>query len=86
MGICPNCGVDRSKFQFLEESYHAHFSAVERFLKTEAAHAVKLAKTELEIINLKESMKYLQRKVRKQAVALKRLEEKLRARGEQPYD
>lgn len=50
-----------------------------------ANHGVKSAEWALEKIELVEQTKWLQRKVKKQAAVLNKLEEKLRKSGQKPY-
>lgn len=85
MARCPECGVDDYTVKYADKTLSELVEVSSRFKTIRANHALASAEWELEKISLQESMKYLQRKVKKQAEAISRLEEKIHRLGHQPY-
>lgn len=83
--ICPECGVDTFKVVDYDKKVREERELRDRFKRALADHGKARAEWIIREIELDEGTRYLQRKVLKQAKALHRLEEKLKARGQQPY-
>lgn len=83
--ICPECGGDPFKTKDYDKVQRESAAIQSRFKMEMALHGTKEASWEIERIKSAESMKYLQRKVKKQAQTLQRLEEKLKRLSQQPY-
>ena len=83
--ICPECGSDPFKTIDYDKVVRERRELQMRFKRTMAQHGTERAEWVIREIDYEESMKYLQRKVLKQTNALRKLEEKLKKLGEQPY-
>lgn len=82
---CPECGADPFK-QYDYDKITKEINALSsRYKMLSANFGQARAEWEIKEIKLEESMKWLQRKVKKQAQAIQRLEAKLRRHGERPY-
>lgn len=84
--ICPNCGSDPWKTQDYDKIVKEMEELSYRYKRARGSWAELSAKDEITILKLEESMRWLQRKVKKQAQSLGRLEEKLRSYKQQPYE
>lgn len=84
-GQCPECGTYVFEIQDYDKVVREHNELSSRFKKVRANHGLAQAQWELKEIELTEGMKYLQKKVAKQAESIRRLEEKIKRLGEQPY-
>lgn len=84
--ICSNCGSDPFKTYDYDKITREMTELSSRFKKARASWAGLSAEDEIKIIKLEEGMKWLQRKVKKQAQAITKLEEKLRNYRQQPYE
>lgn len=82
---CPECGADPFKQYDYDKMQAENMEVRSRFKSMSANHGLLQAQWTLKELGLVESMKSLQRKVGKQATVIKRLEEKLRKLGKQPY-
>lgn len=82
---CPECGIWTDRVREFDRMLTEKNQLGQRFKQVYAEHAQQIAEWEIRDIQLTESMKWLQRKTRKQAAVIRRLEEKLRNLGEQPY-
>lgn len=82
---CPECGSDPYKTQDYDKIVREMNSLSSRYKMMSASHGQDRASWEIKALKLEEGMTWLQRKVKKQAQALARLEAKLRRHGEQPY-
>lgn len=82
---CPECGCD----PFLAKDYPKIQKEQEmlenQYRSVRAYHGKAQAEWDIKEIKLTEGMKYLQRKVKKQAEAIRRLEDKLKKLKQQPY-
>ncbi len=82
---CPECGVD----PFFTQDYPKLTKEMDQleyhYKRVRAYHGEASAKWDIEKIKLEEGMRWLQRKTKKQAQAIQRLEAKLKKLGEQPY-
>lgn len=85
MNICPECGADPFKTADHDKMMRDITQIKDRYKRTMAAHGLEQAEWILREIDLVESSKYLQRKVKKQSEAIRRLEEKIKRLGVQPY-
>jgi hypothetical protein len=56
------------------------------YKRTAASHAIAIAERDLKIMDLRAEQEWLQKKVKKQAEHLRRLEAKLIKLGKQPYE
>lgn len=83
---CPECGADPFKTVDYDRIVKEQQELENRFKKVLAHHGLRDAEWTIERIKLEESMRYLQRKTKKQAATLSRLEEKLRGLGKRPYE
>lgn len=83
--ICPECGADPYKTVDYDKMTRDIQQISDRFKRVMASHGLQQAEWVLREIDLVESTKYLQRKVKKQSEAIRRLEEKIRRLGVQPY-
>lgn len=83
--ICPECGCDTYKALDYDKLQRENASMVKRLTEQAALFGVKKAEAWLRQIRLEDSMKYLQRKTKKQAEVITRLEEKIKRLGRQPY-
>ena len=84
--VCPECGGDRERARNAQrdlESARRHREVAERFARENGLLRYKLTVTEAD---LREAASLYQRKIVRQARAIRRLEEKLRLRGEKPYE
>lgn len=82
---CPECNCVKPFHDNIERAMNAKFELGLRFRRLMAQHADELAHKELALIEAQEGMRWMQAKVRKQAAAITRLEEKIRNLGKQPY-
>lgn len=82
---CPECGADPFKTLDYDKKSSEMVEIGYRFKQMRASHGMQRAEWELREISLEQSMKWLQQKTRKQAAAIKRLEDKLKKLGQQPY-
>lgn len=82
---CPHCGCVKPFHDNIERAMNAKFELGQRFRQLHAQHAGDLAYKELQLIEAQEGMKWMQTKVRKQAAVIRKLEEKIRQLGNQPY-
>lgn len=82
---CPECNCVKPYHDNIERAMNAKMELGLRFRQLHAQHAGELAYKELQLIEAQEGMKWMQAKVRKQAAAITRLEEKIRRLGNQPY-
>lgn len=83
--VCPQCGTESWLFRDHERIVHEKLEIGSRFKSLRANHGLEKAQWELREISLTEEMKYLQRKVLKQAKAITTLENKLKRLKQQPY-
>lgn len=83
--ICPECGADPFKTVDYDKIVKENKEISDRFKRVMAQHGMERAEWTLQEIRLTKSMAYMQRKVLKQANALRKLEEKLKRQGRQPY-
>lgn len=83
--ICPECGADGFKTHDYDRLQRENTSLSRRHTEQAALFGVKKAEAWLREIRLEDSMKYLQRKTKKQAEVIKRLEDRLKRLGQQPY-
>lgn len=83
--ICPECGCDTYKALDYDKILRENASLCKRLTEQAALFGVKKAEAWLRQIKLEDSMKGLQRKVKKQSEALNRLEKKLIELGRKPY-
>lgn len=83
--ICPECGSDSFKTWDYDKITKEQEELQKRFTRVMAYHGEDTAKWHIKEIEQEQSMKWLQRKVKKQAETIRKLEEKLRRQGEQPY-
>lgn len=86
MSICKECGADSFKTIDYDKVTREFNEVSDRFKWVMAHHGLKNAEWDLERIKLTDSMKWMQRKVKKQAQAISRLEEKLKKFGQKPYE
>lgn len=82
---CSRCGCQRPFHDRWEEQSKRNYEYRESYKRAASAHAIEVAEKDLRILDLQESQKWLQQKVKKQAAHLRRLEEKLTRLGQQPY-
>lgn len=83
--ICPECGADWFKTHDYDRLQRENTSLSRQHTTQAALFGVKKAEAWLREIRLEDAMKYLQRKTKKQAEVIKRLENKLKRLGQQPY-
>lgn len=83
--LCPECGSDPFKSQDWDKMHKEMEELVFRYKRARSSWAELSAADEIQILKLEEGMRWLQRKVKKQAQAIQKLENKLKQRGEQPY-
>jgi hypothetical protein len=84
--VCPECGGDRYRARMAQRDLEAaqrHRRSAEDIARENGLLRYKLAVAETE---LRDSQSLQQRKIVRQARAIRRLEEKLRKRGEKPYE
>lgn len=84
-GICVQCGSDPFKTWDYDKITKEQTELQDRFKKVLAYHGRDEADRHIKEIEQEQAMKWLQRKVKKQAETIRKLEEKLRRQGEQPY-
>lgn len=82
---CPECGSDPFKTQDYDKITREMNELSSRFKRALASHGLVRAEWDLKEIELTEGMKWLQRKAKKQAQTITKLEDKLKKFGEQPY-
>jgi hypothetical protein len=85
MNICPECGTDPFKGKDYDKVTQEKLEIASRFRKASAQFGIQRAEWEMREIELIESRKWLQRKIKKQAEAITKLEAKLKGFGQQPY-
>lgn len=83
--ICPECGADPFKTYDYDKIVKEMEELSSRYKKAHASWAGMSAEWEIKNLKLEEGMKWLQRKVKKQAQAIQKLENKLKRHGERPY-
>ncbi len=83
--VCENCGADPFKVWDYDHLVKEKLEISDRFKKASAQHGLSRAEWTLKEIELTEAMKFLQRKTKKQAEALQKLEEKLIKLKQLPY-
>lgn len=83
---CNRCGCNRPFHDQIEQAMQRNFKISQDYKRIAAANAAALAERDLKILDLQESQKWMQQKVKKQAAHLRRLEEKLKKLGKEPYD
>lgn len=86
MKICPDCGNDPFKQYDYDRMHKENGRLVRRIREQAAEHAVEKAQAWLTAVRHEEETKYLQSKVRKQSVMLKKFEDKIKQLGERPYE
>lgn len=86
MATCPECGIDTYRAKEFDRLMSEKCELGSRFKQLRANHALEIARWEIRDIENTESMKWLQRKTRNQAAAIRKLEEKLKKLGKQPYE
>ena len=86
MNNCPECGSDPFKTQDYDKITKEMEELSYRYKRARASWSELSAKDEITIIKLEEGMRWLQRKVKKQAQAITRLENKLKKNGHRPYE
>lgn len=84
-GVCPECGSDPFKTQDYDKITKEIAEISSRYKRAHASWAGVSAEWEIKNLRLEEGMKWLQRKVKKQAQAIQKLEDKLKRHGERPY-
>lgn len=82
---CSRCGCDRPFHDRWEKQSKTNYEFREQFKRAMAENAKNRAELELTILELRESQKWMQQKVRKQAAQLRKLEEKLIKVNHEPY-
>lgn len=82
---CEMCNCDRFQCKDYPKLTVELASVCGRLKSTMAYHGKERAEWEIDKIHLEEGMKFLQRKTRKQAQAITKLENKLKNYGQQPY-
>lgn len=82
---CPECGADSYKIVDYDKITKEITALSSRYKMLSANFGKARAEWEINEIRLEESMKWLQRKAKKQALAIQKLEAKLKRHGEQPY-
>lgn len=82
---CSRCGCERPFHDRWEKQAKLNWDFREQFKRAMAENAKREAEKDLTILELKESQKWMQRKVKKQAEQLRKLEEKLIQLNKQPY-
>lgn len=82
---CSRCGCNRPFHDNVEKAMQNNWRVHQEFKKQAAAHAMIVAERELKIMKMEEEQKWLQQKVKKQAAHLRKLEEKIRKLGGEPY-
>lgn len=82
---CPECGADPFKIQDYDKIVREMNELSSRFKRVLANQGLARAEWDLKEIELTEGMRWLQQKTKKQALAITRLEEKIRKFREQPY-
>lgn len=82
---CPDCGADPFKTADYDKITKEISELSSRYKMLSANFGKARAEWEIKEIRLEESMKWLQRKAKKQAQAIQKLEAKLRRHGERPY-
>lgn len=83
---CSRCGCQRPFHDRWEQQSKINYLFRQDAKKIAASNASILADRDLTILELQEGQKWLQQKVKKQAAHLRRLEEKLRKLGKEPYE
>jgi len=84
--ICSECGCDTYKAMDYDKLQRENTSIRKRLTEQAALFAVKKAESWLRELKLEDSMKYLQRKTKKQSEVITRLEDKLKKFKQQPYE
>lgn len=84
--VCPECGSDvwqaRNHHRTVEENFR-----LRQWIESDAAkHAVQVARLKLQVMEATESQRGLQRKKDRQSRVIRRLEDRLRERGQRPYE
>lgn len=82
---CPECGADPFKTIDYDKITKEISALSSRYKMLSANFGKARAEWEINEIRLEESMKWLQRKAKKQAQAIQRMETKLKRHGERPY-
>lgn len=86
MAECPECGA-RTGLARDHELLQNRTSVLRRSFHTNIARsAVEVADLRLRLMEYEQSESFMQRKVHRQAVVIKRLEERLIAAGKRPYE
>lgn len=83
--ICEVCGSDTFKTKDYDKVVSERIEISSRFKKLNAQHALEKAEWQLREITLEQSMRYMQRKTKSQTSALRKLEERVKRLGDQPY-
>lgn len=83
--ICPECGTNGTEKWYYDQILKEKLEIGQTIRRMSAQHGVDKAVWEMDRISLTESMKWMQRKVNKQAKVITRLEEKLKKLNTQPY-
>lgn len=86
MKVCPDCGSDPFKQYDYDKMMKENGRLIRRIREQAAEHGVEKAQAWLTAVRHEEETKYLQSKVRKQSVMLKKLEDKIKKLGERPYE
>lgn len=84
--LCPECGISSWVVKDHDRIVQEKLEIGQRFKNLRATHGRDQAEWDLREISLTESMKYLQRKVRKQADVITKLENKLKKFKQRPYE
>lgn len=83
---CEHCGCQVYQHRYYDKMVAKEVELGYRFKQMRAHHGMQQAEWELRELDLVESTKWLQRKTKKQAEVIRKLEEKLRKLNQRPYE
>lgn len=84
-GVCETCGASEYKIRYYDHNLNELIELQSMYKKEAANHALQKAEWAIDRIKIVEGGRWLQRKVKKQADVIKRLEKKLLDVKVKPY-